>query len=1274
MNQQAPKDSVNEGALTKPPYMQNRELSWLDFNKRVLDQGADPTVPLLERLNFISIFWSNLQEFFMVRVGSLTDLSLLKKSIIDPKSGMTPAEQLDAVYARCHELYPYYEETFENLRGLLAEEGIRQVRKDDLTDEQLVFLDDYMQDSVLPFLSPQIVNARHPFPHLENGGLYIIVRLDEQAAPKGKKTKEEKARAKAEKAAAAEGKQAKNLGAEGVTLGIIPLPRQTDRVIQLPGKGLSFMLVEHAIEMFVPEIFSMYTVKHTNIVCVTRNADLDATEGAEEQGEDYREHMKRILKKRSRLAPVRLESERPLSRTVKSLLLDKLELAEHQLYVTSVPLNMSYTWGLSGRLSAKKRAALTQAPFTPQWPACLDRNRSIIQQVSEREVLLSYPYQSMDAFVRLLHEAANDPAVISIKITLYRLASQSHLAEALIAAAENGKEVTALFELRARFDESNNIEWSQRFEQAGCHVIYGFRNFKVHSKICTITRQTADGLQHITQLGTGNYNEKTARLYTDFSFITTDPRIGADAADFFRNMALENTSDNYDILWVAPLMIKQNILRGIDEQIALAKAGKPCGLFFKTNSITDREVIEKIVEASQAGVETHLLVRGISCLLPGVPGYTDHVHEVSIVGQLLEHSRIYGFGPRESCQIYLSSADLMTRNMDKRIEIAWPILDDVLREQVLGYLDISWSDTAKLRELLADGSYTPLGFFAKPGDEGDVELFDSQKYLISEAQRMHLAAAELAAHEGVLAEGDSHYVFPLGRVAAVTPEPQPVETEEESEFVPQVAEDERVGKHLARAVKEAALATQAERSAMSDELGMEIDPAIWAAVEAEVRAMHDAAEAMAAAVEATAESVLQAMSQSEVASAEAAEAAMGAAPDAAEAAAVEAATTQLSVSEAAESAAEPAPAIERGAAVAAIAAEAAPSVVGEAEPAAAEPSVAASASEKAAKGKHAAEVPAKAAVPARVAAAEVAGVSDAAVSAAVAAFVTEEKNDAAATQEKIAAAEAAAQERIAAAAVAAQTDAAAQEQTAVDDAPTATDAAAGVALEKTTPAKVDPEAGAATEKVAAAKAEAPAAPQGDVPKATSVPAEPASALQAASGAAAAVLTAPPAPAKKKTGKAKAVKPAAPQAAKPAPAKDSVPAGETTPAETTPGETTPVGAAFRPPAPAAPASAPTSTPSATSAAPAAPASVPKAAPVASASNAPAAGSAGAAPAATASAPTAPASAVPTAAPASAPAPASATAPAPAPTSEIVPAEIIEPKKGNFLTRLLKKLFG
>ena len=723
--------------------MQNRELSWLTFNERVLDQGADETVPLLERLNFISIFWSNLQEFFMVRVGSLTDLSLLKKQVLDSKTGMTPAEQLSAIHKRCHELYPVQEQTYAEVRQALAAHGVRHLRPADLNDEQRAFLADYTAANIMPFLSPQIINSRHPFPHLENGSLYVIVRLNEEVGPKKSKKKDKAKDGKTVKAAKIHpsAEESENLGAEGVTVGILPMPRQCARVIKLPGEGFQFILLEHAVEMTAAQVFSMYTVKHTNVLCVTRNADLDATENTDESDEDYREHMKRILKKRGRLAPVRLESERPLSSVLQELLLDRLNLKPHQTYVTSVPLDMSWTWGLGSNLPEQERMALSNPPFTPQWPACLDRNRSIIEQVCEREVLLSYPYESMDAFVQLLREAAADPTVISIKITLYRLARQSHLAEALIAAAESGKQVTALFELRARFDESNNIEWSQRFEEAGCNVIYGFRDYKVHSKICCITRQTENGLQYITQLGTGNYNEKTAKLYTDLSFITADETVGRDATEFFRNMQLENASDNYDILSVAPLQIKPGIIANIDEQIALAREGKPCGLFFKTNSVTDKDIIVKIAEASQAGVPVTLLVRGISCLVPGVPGYTDNVRVVSIVGRLLEHSRIYGFGPRENIKIYLSSADLMTRNMEKRVEIAWPILDKGLRNQVLDYIDTCLRDTAKLRELKADGTYTKLGELAKP----DEPKFESQDFLIKEAQRARAAAAEAKA-------------------------------------------------------------------------------------------------------------------------------------------------------------------------------------------------------------------------------------------------------------------------------------------------------------------------------------------------------------------------------------------------------------------------------------------------------------------------------------------------------------------------------------------------
>ena len=712
-----------------PPYLQNRELSWLTFNERVLDQGSDETVPMLERWNFVSIFWSNLQEFFMVRVGSLTDLSLAKKEIIDSKSGMTPAEQINAIHERCHELYPIQERVFEKIRADLMKEGVHHLRPADLSAEQHDYLADYFQVNVMPFLSPQIINSRHPFPHLENGALYVVVRLDEEAETgKGKKKKSEKTE-KAEKGT-------KNMGAEGVLMGLIPLPRQAQRVVKLPGEGFQFILLEHVIEMFASQVFSMYTLKHTNVICVTRNADLDANEGADEADEDYREHMKRILKRRGRLAPVRLESEHPLSDTMGKMLLKRLNLKAHQTYVTSVPLDLGYTWGLGSMVPKEMRNRLTPVPFTPQRPASLERNRSIIQQVTEREVLLSYPYESMDAFVQLLREAANDPQVISIKITLYRLASQSHLAEALIHAAENGKQVTALFELRARFDESNNIEWSQRFEEAGCNVIYGFRDYKVHSKICCITRQTENGLQYITQLGTGNYNEKTAKLYTDLSFITTDETFGRDATDFFRNMALENASDDYDILWVAPLQIKPYIIAGIDKQIELAKKGEPCGLMFKTNSITDRAIIDKLAEASQAGVPITLLVRGISCIVPGVEGFTENVRVVSIVGRLLEHSRIYGFGPRETMRVYLSSADLMTRNMDKRVEIAWPVLNDELRQKIISYFETCMTDTAKLRELLPDGTYTPLRSFVREGEEP----FDSQEHLIKQAQVARAAA------------------------------------------------------------------------------------------------------------------------------------------------------------------------------------------------------------------------------------------------------------------------------------------------------------------------------------------------------------------------------------------------------------------------------------------------------------------------------------------------------------------------------------------------------
>lgn len=706
-------------------YMQNRELSWLEFNKRVLDQSIDPNVPLLERMKFIAIWRSNLQEFFMVRVGSLLDLELAKGTVYDSKTGMTPTEQLDAVYARVRELTPQASEDFRTVRHQLEAQGIHQLYPDELTPKQHEQLMHHLKTNVLPLVSPQIINATHPFPHLENGALYIAVRLDD--LPEDDDAKMPKGARKAQRAKAA----------EDVVMGIIPMPLNCKRCIQLEseGEGYSFILLEHALEMVADKIFSMYPVKHANVIQVTRNADLDTYEESDEYDEDFRSHMQRILKKRSRLAPVRLESERPLSSATERFLAKRLGLKRSQIFCVGLPLDMGYAFGLPGMVGRKLAEPFIDEPASPQWPAELVRGARITDQVLKKDVMLSYPYETMDAFVHLLQEAAVDPDVLSIKITLYRLASQSRLAEALITAAENGKEVTALFELRARFDENNNIEWSQRFEEAGCNIIYGFHDYKVHSKICAITRRSENGLQFITQLGTGNYNEKTAKLYTDLSMITADPVIGQDAAMFFRSMQLESASDEYQKLMVAPLMIKQGLCKLVDREIAKAKAGEHAEIWMKTNSVTDKDVIEKLAEASRAGVKITMLVRGISCLVPGIPGETENIRVVSVVGRLLEHSRIYVFGTGDDRLIYLSSADLMTRNLDKRVEIAWPVTDPALREKVVGYFRTMLSDTAKLRELKSDGTYTELGYFVPKDASGNLQAkpFDAQDHLIKEA-------------------------------------------------------------------------------------------------------------------------------------------------------------------------------------------------------------------------------------------------------------------------------------------------------------------------------------------------------------------------------------------------------------------------------------------------------------------------------------------------------------------------------------------------------------
>lgn len=687
--------SLNPRVNKTPCYLQNRELSWLKFNERVLEQGKNKDNPLLERLNFTSIFSSNLQEFYMVRVGSITDLTLVKEPILDNKSGMSPQEQIDAINKECHRLYPIQEEIFNDINSKLSKKGISFLRSDDLSNAQKKFIKRYAKDNILPFLSPQIINAQHPFPHLENGAIYVTVRLANT----------------------------------DTTLGIIPLPSRCERIIKLPISAdntkdiIQYTLLEQAIKLIVKDVFSMYKVKRSNIICVTRNADLDVIEGYDEIGDDFREHMKRILKKRTRLAPVRLETERELSNSGRQLLMEKLNVREDQIFFTKVPLDMSYCGDLANVIPEKIKTKLKYVPFRPQWSPEINPNKSFMKQIRDRDFILSYPYDSFDPMVRLIREAALDSNVVSIRITLYRLSKQSRLAEALIAAAEAGKDVTALFELRARFDENNNIRWSQRFEEAGAKVLYGFENYKVHSKVCAIVRRKGNGkIERFTQFGTGNYNETTAKLYTDFAYFTSNEEFGKDAEEFFRNMALENISDNYRLMCVAPLQIKRTILSEIDKQITRKQQGLSSGIFFKTNSVTDIQIIRKIVEASKAGVKITILCRGISCLVPGLEKYTENVRIVSIVGRLLEHSRIYGFGDGTEMKIYLSSADLMTRNMNKRVEVAWPVLNETLRLQVIDYIYTCLTDTAKLRELMPNGSYSiPQG------------SFDAQEQLIKEA-------------------------------------------------------------------------------------------------------------------------------------------------------------------------------------------------------------------------------------------------------------------------------------------------------------------------------------------------------------------------------------------------------------------------------------------------------------------------------------------------------------------------------------------------------------
>ncbi|HCP70460.1 MAG TPA: polyphosphate kinase 1 [Clostridiales bacterium] len=651
-------------------YTQNRELSWLRFNRRVLEEAADPTVPALERLKFVSIFSSNLDEFFMVRVGSLFDISHMTPEDKDNKTGWTPAEQLRNVYRAIPALLTMKKQIYTSVMEELSNSGVRDMPMAALDAGDLKQVNRFFKAELLPVLSPILLGPNHPIPHLVNKRLYATALLENK---KGHKA-----------------------------IGIVPVPDSVPPYLLL-SDGRRFVRTENILLHWMPALFDAYTVKESCILAVTRNADISFDEEKfEDNEEDFRRQMKKLLKQRDHLAVVRLELSTAVSGEFQRILSAPVRVEYQQVFVDPCPLNMQYVFRLIGELPRELSERLLYPAYRPRWAEDLLREQQIMTQIQQKDRLLFYPYDSVEPFLRLLNEAAENPHVLSIKITIYRLASSSKIAQTLCRAAENGKEVLVLMELRARFDEENNLAWSKMLEESGCQVIYGAEGFKCHSKICLITLRSHNKTSYITQIGTGNYNEKTNAMYTDLSLMTSDQSIGEDAAAFFRNMLVNKLDGSYNQLCVSPFGIKAMLLREIDRQIALGEDGYVC---IKANSVTEREVIDKLAEASCAGVELQLIIRGICCILPGIPEKTQNIHVTSIVGRYLEHGRIYQFGRRENAKFYISSADLMTRNLNRRVEIACPVYDTQLREQLQWFLESQLRDTAKASVLLTDGSY-----------------------------------------------------------------------------------------------------------------------------------------------------------------------------------------------------------------------------------------------------------------------------------------------------------------------------------------------------------------------------------------------------------------------------------------------------------------------------------------------------------------------------------------------------------------------------------------
>lgn len=664
-----PKNS--DGAVNQYEYTQNRELSWLQFNRRVLEESADRSVPLLERLRFISIFLNNLDEFFMVRVGCLIERSMHSPKEIDNKTGMTPKEQLKRIYQVVSDLLCVKDQFYQEVMGQLVRYGISDFRFEEATDPEKRFCNQYFEKQVFPVVTAQVVDGYHPFPELKNKEQYIAVLLRDKS--------------------------------DSTFLGLISIPSCLPSVLYMPGDLVRYMRMESLLCHYAPVLFERYTLASAYPFCVTRSADMNFDKKKSDHGtDDFRDSVKHLLKKRSKLGFVRLEIEGNIDKKLLKMLRSHINLDGHQIYLNQSPLNMQYVSDLKNKLSEEQKKILLFPVYRARWPEDIVKKESIIDQIKQKDKLLFFPYDDVAPFLRLLEEAATRKDVLAIRITLYRIDSFSKIARNLCLAAANGKDVTALIELRARFDEANNIFWSQMLEKAGCHILYGIKGYKCHSKICQIILRDGKGLSYITQIGTGNYNEKTNALYTDLSLMTASPSIGKEGRTFFRNILIGKLNGTYQHLLVGPKGIKKKILELIDQEIAKGESGYIC---VKANSLTERQMIDKLVEASAAGVQVQLILRGICCLRPGIPTKTENIHVTSIVGRYLEHARIYCFGKGEETRLYLSSADLMARNLNRRIEIACPVYDETVKKQLLWILQMQLADNVKGRCLLSDGSY-----------------------------------------------------------------------------------------------------------------------------------------------------------------------------------------------------------------------------------------------------------------------------------------------------------------------------------------------------------------------------------------------------------------------------------------------------------------------------------------------------------------------------------------------------------------------------------------